>query len=138
RLTGLPGAHWIELDILGPHQALELLGQVIGADRVSREYEAAAALARTVGGLPLALRIVAARLAARPHWSLASMVERLANERHRLDELAHGEMTVRASLSLTHDGLGWADRRLLRLLSLAQGPTLPGWLAGALLDDHRP
>ena len=137
RLTGLPGAHWIELDILGPHQALELLGQVIGADRVSREYEAAAALARTVGGLPLALRIVAARLAARPHWSLASMVERLANERHRLDELAHGEMTVRASLSLTHDGLGWADRRLLRLLSLAQGPTLPGWLAGALLDDHR-
>jgi tetratricopeptide (TPR) repeat protein len=137
RLTALPGAHWIELDILGTGQALELLGQVIGADRVSREYEAAIALARTVGGLPLALRIVAARLAARPHWSLASMVDRLANERHRLDELAHGEMTVRASLSLTHDGLSWTDRRLLRLLSLAQGSTLPGWLAGALLDDHR-
>jgi DNA-binding SARP family transcriptional activator/tetratricopeptide (TPR) repeat protein len=138
RLTGLSGAHWIELDVLGPPQALELLGRVIGTDRVTGEHEAATALARTVGGLPLALRIVAARLAARPHWSLASMVERLANERHRLDELAHGEMTVRASLSLTHDGLGWADRRLLRLLSLAQGPTLPGWLAGALLDDRRP
>ncbi|MFI8104834.1 AfsR/SARP family transcriptional regulator [Streptomyces sp. NPDC086023] len=138
RLTGLPGAYRAELDVLDTGRALELLVRVIGADRVEREAVAAEALIRTVGGLPLALRIVAARLAARPHWSLASMVHRLANERHRLDELTHGEMTMRASLSLTHDGLGPADRRLLRLLSLAQGPTLPGWLAGALLDDGRP
>ncbi|GGZ45630.1 hypothetical protein GCM10010371_00750 [Streptomyces subrutilus] len=138
RLTGLPGAHRVELDIMGTEHALELLVRVIGADRVQRELVAAEALIRTVGGLPLALRIVAARLAARPHWSLASMVHRLSNERHRLDELTHGEMTMRASLSLTHDGLAAADRRLLRLLSLAKGPTLPGWLAGALLDDDRP
>ncbi|GGM09128.1 AfsR/SARP family transcriptional regulator [Micromonospora yangpuensis] len=138
RLTALPGAHRVELDVLDQTQALDLLGRVIGTERVEREPEAAAALVRTVGGLPLALRIVAARLAARPHWTLASMVHRLANERHRLDELAHGEMTMRASLSLTHDGLNRADRRLLRLFSLAQGPTVPGWIAGALLDDHRP
>ncbi len=138
RLTGLPGAHRTELDVLTVEQALELLSRVVGADRVAREPEAAGMLVRTIGCLPLALRIVAARLAARPHWSLASMVHRLANERHRLDELAHGEMTVRASLSLTHDGLSSTDRRLLRLLSLAPGPTLPGWLAGALLDDRRP
>jgi DNA-binding SARP family transcriptional activator/tetratricopeptide (TPR) repeat protein len=138
RLTGLPGGHWLELDVLTTDQALDLIGRVIGAQRVAREPDAAGALVRTVGGLPLALRIVAARLAARPHWSLASMVHRLANERHRLDELTHGEMTVRASLSLTHDGLDPADRRLLRLLSLAQGPTLPAWLAGALLDDPHP
>ncbi|RSS80286.1 tetratricopeptide repeat protein [Streptomyces sp. WAC06614] len=138
RLTGLPGAHRVELDVMGTERALELLVRVIGEDRVRREQVAAEALIRTVGGLPLALRIVAARLAARPHWSLASMVQRLANERHRLDELTHGEMTMRASLSLTHDGLAREDRRLLRLLSLARGATLPGWLAGALLDDRRP
>ncbi|MCB5163529.1 tetratricopeptide repeat protein [Streptomyces bambusae] len=138
RITGLPGAHRVELDVLSTERALELLVRVIGPDRVAREPIAAEALIRTVGGLPLALRIVAARLAARPHWSLASMVHRLANERHRLDELTHGEMTMRASLSLTHDGLGFVERQLLRLLSLAQGPTLPGWLAGALLDDDRP
>ncbi|MDX3852320.1 AfsR/SARP family transcriptional regulator [Streptomyces sp. AK02-01A] len=137
RMTALPGARRIELDVLDEARALKLLGRVIGPARVSDEAEAAKALIRTVGGLPLALRIVAARLAARPHWPLASMVHRLANERHRLDELAHGEMTIRASLSLTFDGLGPTDRRLLRQLSLAQGPTLPGWLAGALLDDHR-
>ncbi|MEF9887139.1 AfsR/SARP family transcriptional regulator [Streptomyces sp. P9-A4] len=138
RITGLPGAYRVELDVLDTERALELLVRVIGPDRVSRESVAAEALIRTVGGLPLALRIVAARLAARPHWTLASMVHRLANERHRLDELTHGEMTMRASLSLTHDGLGAEERKLLRLLSLAQGPTLPGWLAGALLDDGRP
>ncbi|MET7421156.1 BTAD domain-containing putative transcriptional regulator [Dactylosporangium sp. NPDC005555] len=138
RLTALPGAHQLELDILDTAQALELLGRVIGAGRVAKEAQAAIALVRTVGGLPLALRIIAARLAARPHWSLASMVDRLANERHRLDELAHGEMTIRASLSLTHDGLDRSARQLLRLLSLAEGPTMPGWLAGAALDDRRP
>ncbi|MFF0476885.1 BTAD domain-containing putative transcriptional regulator [Streptomyces sp. NPDC004284] len=138
RLTALPGAHRVELDVLAEDQALELLSRIIGRERVAGETAAAEALVRTVGRLPLALRIVAARLAARPHWTLASMVQRLANERHRLDELTHGEMTMRASLSLTYEGLAPEDRRLLRLLSMAQAPTLPSWLAGALLDDHRP
>ncbi|HEX6355791.1 AfsR/SARP family transcriptional regulator [Actinophytocola sp.] len=138
RLTGVPGARQIEVDVLGVDHSLELLGRVIGTGRVNREPESAAALVRTVGGLPLALRIIAARLAARPHWSLASMVHRLASERRRLDELAHGEMTIRASLSLTHDGLDHTSRRLFGLLSLAEGSTLPGWLAGAVLDDDHP
>ncbi|GAA2774818.1 BTAD domain-containing putative transcriptional regulator [Streptomyces showdoensis] len=138
RLTALPGAHRVELDVLDEDRALELLSRIIGEERVTGEAVAAEALVRTVGRLPLALRIVAARLAARPHWTLASMVHRLANERHRLDELAHGEMTMRASLSLTYEGLAPSDRGLLRLLSMAQAPTLPSWLAGALLDDRRP
>ncbi|MFF6844621.1 BTAD domain-containing putative transcriptional regulator [Streptomyces tanashiensis] len=138
RLTALPGAHRVELDVLAEDQALELLSRIVGRERVAGEAAAAEALVRTVGRLPLALRIVAARLAARPHWTLASMVQRLANERHRLDELTHGEMTMRASLSLTYEGLAPEDRRLLRLLSMAQAPTLPSWLAGALLDDRRP
>lgn len=138
RLTALPGVHRVELDVLDEDRALELLARIVGRQRVERERPAAEALIRTVGRLPLALRIVAARLAARPHWTLASMVCRLADERHRLDELTHGELTVRASLSLTYDGLGEKDRRLLRLLSMARTPTLPGWLAGALADDHRP
>ncbi|MCS0600864.1 tetratricopeptide repeat protein [Streptomyces sp. LP11] len=134
RLTALPGAHRVTLDILDERSSLELFGNVIGADRVHGEPEAARALAAAVGGLPLALRIVAARLAARPLWPLAYMVQRLADERRRLDELTHGEMTVRASLSLTYDGLAETDRTLLRLLSLTKGSTFPSWIGGALLD----
>ncbi|HEY4457775.1 MAG TPA: BTAD domain-containing putative transcriptional regulator [Pseudonocardiaceae bacterium] len=138
RLTAVPGAHRLELDVFSAVHSLELLGHIIGTDRLDREPEAARALARAVGGLPLALRIIGARLAARPHWTLASMVGRLANERRRLDELAHGDMTIRASLSLTHDGLDRPSRKLFALLSMAEGLTIPGWTAGAVLDDDNP
>ncbi|MGW0854210.1 AfsR/SARP family transcriptional regulator [Streptomyces sp. NPDC002690] len=138
RLTALPGAHRVELDVLDEDRALTLLAGIIGRERVEGEAASAKALVRTVGRLPLALRIAAARLAARPHWTLASMVLRLADERHRLDELAHGEMTMRASLSLTYNGLAPQDRGLLRMLSMSRTPTLPSWMAGALLDDDRP
>ncbi|MFE9749511.1 BTAD domain-containing putative transcriptional regulator [Saccharothrix saharensis] len=134
RLTGLPGGRVLEVDVLGPDEALDMLATVVGHDRVDAEPAAATALIRLVGSLPLALRIVAARLAARPGWSLAWMLERLSDERRRLDELAHGEMMVRASLALTYDGLHAEARRLLRLLGALDGLSFPTWVAAALLD----
>ncbi|WP_327379053.1 tetratricopeptide repeat protein (plasmid) [Streptomyces sp. NBC_01216] len=138
RLTALPGTRSFELEPLDSEQSIRLLGRIIGEHRVADEAEAARVLVGLVGGLPLALRIIAARLAARPHWSLASMWHRLNDEHRQLDELAHGELSIRASLSLSYDGLAAADRRLLCLLSLAGGPVVPGWLGAALTDDHTP
>ncbi|MEU9486037.1 BTAD domain-containing putative transcriptional regulator [Streptomyces decoyicus] len=137
-LTALPGTRRFDVDSLGPEQALQLLGRIMGEQRVESEREAARVLIRLVGGLPLALRIIGARLAARPHWSLTSMWHRLENEHRRLDELAHGELSIRASLSLSYDGLAAADRRLLCLLSLAEGTEIPSWLGAALVDDRTP
>ena len=134
RLAGLPGARRFEVGVLDADQALELLAKVVGEDRINAEPAAAHALFRLVGGLPLAMRIVAARLAARPHWSLAWMLERLSDERRRLDELTHGDLMVRASLAMTYDGLDPEARRLLRLLSVFDGGSFPGWFAAALLD----
>jgi DNA-binding SARP family transcriptional activator/tetratricopeptide (TPR) repeat protein len=134
RLAGVPGGRLLDVGVLGPEQALAMLRSVVGEPRVAREPAAADALVRVVGGLPLALRIVAARLAARPHWSLASMLGRLADERRRLDELAHGDMMVRASLSLTYDGLQPAAARLFRLLSVFAADSVPVWVAAGLLD----
>jgi DNA-binding SARP family transcriptional activator len=135
RLTDLPGARVLDVDLLQPDKAMTLLGKVISPERVAGETTAATALVRMVGGLPLALRIVAARLAARPHWSLASMVGRLADERRRLDELSHGDMIVRASLQLTYEGLDPRAQRLFRLLGSLPVGTFPGWVAAALLDE---
>ncbi|MEU5263753.1 BTAD domain-containing putative transcriptional regulator [Amycolatopsis sp. NPDC021455] len=134
RLTGLAGAGVLDVDVLDPEQATGMLATMIGTDRVAAEPAAADALVRLVGGLPLALRIVAARLAARPSWSLAWMLERLSDERRRLDELAHGELMVRASLALTYDGLAGDARRLLRLLSCLDRLSFPVWVAAALLE----
>src|SRR5262249_39400087 len=60
------------------------------------------------------------------------------NEHRRLDELAYGELSIRASLSLSYDGLAAADRRLLCLISLAEGTENPSWLGAALIDDRTP
>ncbi|MEV4611556.1 BTAD domain-containing putative transcriptional regulator [Kitasatospora sp. NPDC049258] len=137
-LTALPGTRRFDVEPLSPEQALRLLGRIIGEHRVEAEAEAARVLVRLVGGLPLALRIIGARLAARPHWSLTSMCHRLENEPRRLDELAHGTLSVRASLSVSYHGLAAADRRLLCLLGLAEGMVIPSWLGAALVDDRTP
>ncbi|MFC8845944.1 MULTISPECIES: BTAD domain-containing putative transcriptional regulator [unclassified Micromonospora] len=134
RFAGLAGTRPLDVDVFEPDEAIGMLGAAIGERRLAGERVAADALIRMVGRLPLALRIVAARLAARPHWSLAWMLERLSDERRRLDELAHGELVVRASLALTYDGLDPQARQLLRWLSLLDGLSFPPWVAAALLD----
>jgi DNA-binding SARP family transcriptional activator/tetratricopeptide (TPR) repeat protein len=136
RLTEIPGAKLLDVDLLAPDKAMELLGNVLGPQRLAGESTAAMALVRMVGGLPLALRIVAARLAARPHWSLAAMVGRLADERRRLDELSHGDLMMRASLRLTYEGLEPRDALLFRLLGILNEGSFPTWVAAALLDDE--
>src|SRR5882724_11547324 len=77
RLAGLALAEVIDLGVLPPGQAVELLGKIAGADRVGTEPEAAAAIAALCGYLPLALRIAGARLAARPHWRVQWLAGRL-------------------------------------------------------------
>jgi DNA-binding SARP family transcriptional activator/tetratricopeptide (TPR) repeat protein len=134
RLSGLAGARICDVDVFDADEAVGMLASVVGDERVAAEPAAAEALIRLVGRLPLALRIVAARLGARPHWSLAWMLERLSDERRRLDELAHGELMVRASLALTYDGLEPDARRLLGLLGVLDGLSFPNWVAAALLD----
>ncbi|ONI87991.1 SARP family transcriptional regulator [Saccharothrix sp. ALI-22-I] len=135
RHTGLPGARVFEVDAFEPDEATDMLVNVVGRHRVLHEPAAAKALIRLVGGLPLALRIVSARISARPRLTLSWMLRRLSDERRRLDELAHGEMVVRASIAPSYDSLPADARRLLRLLSTLDGPCFPSWVAAALLDD---
>jgi tetratricopeptide (TPR) repeat protein/transcriptional regulator with XRE-family HTH domain len=134
RLAGLDGARLVQLDVLDADQAMELLARVAGPERVAAEPEAATAILAACGRLPLAVRIAGARLAVRPHWPLGRMAGLLADERGRLDALAHGDLEVRASLSLSYQELGQAQRRLFRRLGLLEAPDVAAWVAGALLD----
>ncbi|HSO56430.1 MAG TPA: helix-turn-helix domain-containing protein, partial [Actinomycetes bacterium] len=98
RLSGLEGARLVELEVLTPRQAMELLSRVVGATRTAAEPEAATAIVAYCGYLPLAVRIAGAKLAARRRWSLRRLADRLADERGRLSELSAGDLEVRASL----------------------------------------
>jgi DNA-binding SARP family transcriptional activator/Tfp pilus assembly protein PilF len=134
RLAGLAGVLRIEVDVFDADKSLKLLARIVGPARVQAEAEAAKAVAEHCGHLPLALRIAGARLVARPHWSIRRLVERLADETRRLDELRHGDMGIRLSISLTYDSASEDARRLLRRLALLDVPAFSGWLSAALLD----
>ncbi|HEY0697176.1 MAG TPA: tetratricopeptide repeat protein, partial [Micromonospora sp.] len=134
RLSGLAGARTVTLDVLDREQAVTLLATGAGQRRVAAEPEAAERIVQLCGRLPLAVRIAAARLAGKPHWSLAGFARRLADGRRRLDELRVGDLDVRAGFQLSYDSLAPPGRRALRRLALLDQPSCPVWTAAALLD----
>jgi len=134
RLSGLSGAHWIDVDMFDVDQSVELLTKIVGPARVEAEQDAVVELVRFCGGLPLALRIAGARLASRPHWRVDGLVRRLRDEARRLDELAHHGLELRSNIGLTYKVLDVEEQRLFRLFSLVQAPDFPAWTAAALLD----
>lgn len=104
RLEGLiasDAARPVPLDVLEPPDGTALLAGVLGEERVLAEPVAARRLAELCGGLPLALRVTAARLAGRPQWTLAGMADELADERSRLTYLDAEDTGVSAALRLT-------------------------------------
>ena len=108
RLAGLiaqEGARLLSLDVLPCEEALELLGRIARVTRLAAERGAAEEIARLCGYLPLALSIAATRLVTTPTMSLARLARRLGDERHRLEELAAGDVDVRASFARSYRGL---------------------------------
>ncbi|MEV7770266.1 BTAD domain-containing putative transcriptional regulator [Kitasatospora sp. NPDC086791] len=134
RLSGLPATVQTDLDVFAPEEALELLGRTIGAERLAAEAQAARDLLRVCGHLPLAVRIVAARLAARPSWTVQTLGRRLAVERRRIDELRIGDLAVEAAFELSYRQLTPAQARAFRLAASVDGPDIGLAAAAALLD----
>ncbi len=139
RLPGLTGARVFEVGVFDEGTGVEMLTQVIGEERLRHEKDIARKLVRLCGGLPVALRIAAAKLAARPHWTVARMVGRLEDEQQRLDELVfdeqdRGEGGIRASISLSYESLRPEARRLLRVLAILGATDFAYWVGAPLLD----
>lgn len=134
RRAWLPGAHVFEIDRLDAHDGIELLAAMVGRDRVAAEPSKALELVELCGGLPLALRIAANRLAARPHWSLGQLTARLVEPGQRLGGLVHQGLDVRAGLRGTYDALPPAAQLLFRHLGELETDTFAAWVAAPLLQ----
>jgi DNA-binding SARP family transcriptional activator/Tfp pilus assembly protein PilF len=139
RMADLASTRLVDLDVLDDDEALTLFTKVVGDERAAAEPEATAELLLACAGLPLAIRICAARLATRTGWTIRAMANRLRDEHRRLDELRVGDLAVRASFQVSFaslpasarpDGIAPADA--FRLLGLWQGPTLSSAAAAAL------
>ena len=143
-MPDLESARLIDLDTLNDTDALALFARIVGPIRATAEPGACHDAVTACGGLPLAIRIAAARLAARPSWSIAYLAARLRDERKRLDELVAGDLAVRASFMVSYTNLrgpsgGASDAvdRAFRLLALARGPDVSLPAAAALLGVPR-
>ncbi|GIH59439.1 hypothetical protein [Microbispora siamensis] len=139
------GARILDLGMLAPGAAVELLARALrlalgDADtRVAREPAAAADIAGLCGGLPLAVRIVAALLAADPVRPLRAMAEDLEEAATRLDELSYEDRGVRAAFELSYRRLGAEEARMFRLMTAAAGPDLSTEIAAVAADrEPRP
>ncbi|WP_236652066.1 AfsR/SARP family transcriptional regulator [Streptacidiphilus neutrinimicus] len=139
RLVGLPVDEQVDLAGFRPDEALELLARIAGRPRVEEDLAGAREVLRLCGHLPLAVRIAAARLAARPGWSVAELARRLADERRRIGELRAGELAVEAAFEVGHEQLTAAQARAFRLTAAVADPDIgtPAAAAVLALDPHR-
>jgi DNA-binding SARP family transcriptional activator len=140
RTPDLASTRFVDLNVLGDADALTLFTQIVSDERPAAEPDATAEVLVACAGLPLAVRICAARLAARKQWKIATLAGRLRDTRRRLDELQTGDLAVRASFQVSYDSLRTASRgadpaRAFRLLGLWQGQSISLPAAAALLGE---
>ncbi len=133
-LTSLPGAVHVHVENLDEAACVELLGKIVRPERVAAESDMALELVRLCECLPLAVRIVAAKLVKWPHWSIGQMVSRMKDEGRRLDELTLGDMSVRATIASSYSGLSQGARQLFTRLGLLGPVDFASWVCAPLLD----
>ena len=141
RLSDLAGSRLIDLDVLDEDEAAELFTRIIGTDRAEAEPGPVRDVLGVCAGLPLAIRIAGARLAARRAWTVRTLADRLADQRRRMDELTAGDLAMRACFQVSFDALPHRNgtstdpARAFRLLGVWQGPSIGLPAAAALLGQ---
>jgi DNA-binding SARP family transcriptional activator len=114
------GAVPVRLDRMEDEQAHELLTQRLGAGRLGSDGAAIDRIIRSACGLPLALSIVAARLAVDPELTLSSVASELSVEDSgdRLLGYSAGRDDLASVFAWSYDLLGPEEARTFRRLAV--------------------
>ncbi len=133
-LTALHGARPFLVGSISAEEARALLCRMLGERRVAAEADAADSLAAACGYLPLALRIVAAKLAATEELSIGAALRGLQSGDRLAAMSVDGasEVTVHNAFELSYSALKPDEAELFRLLGLCPGPTFEVYAAAAL------
>jgi hypothetical protein len=113
RMMRLSNATRLEINALPGPDGLALIAALTGWPRVRAERAPAGRLVALCGGLPLALRVAAMRLASRQAWPIGALVEEMSDPRRRLDLLDYDGLSLRASLARGCAGLAPESMRVL-------------------------
>ena len=123
-------------------EAEKLLARILGEMADEGERSARSALAKRLGGLPLALDI-AARLAAQRGWSAGEYLARLEDAPSLVAELClplaeRPEDSVALAFALSYEALEEGQPRLFRALGvMAEGGLAPSAVAGVVGQERR-
>ncbi|MGW6494376.1 ATP-binding protein [Nonomuraea angiospora] len=134
RLIAFPGAEPLSLAMLPSGQALELFTRVARRTPVRQERDAVVDLVERCGYLPLAITLLAGRLAHHPAWDVAAFADAFAAAQDRLGELEAGDRAVTAAFDLSYRSLSLDQQRLFRRLGLHPGSNFDPYAAAALDD----
>jgi tetratricopeptide (TPR) repeat protein len=135
-IDALQGATVLNLTGMTEPEALELLQQLVGVDRIQAELEAAKNIINLCDRLPLAIRICGGTLRNKPQWQLEDYASKLAQERQRLIQLRLSDLDVRTALTPSYQELDVTTARLFRLLGLLPGANFAPSVAAILLESE--
>ncbi|MFE4518283.1 tetratricopeptide repeat protein [Kitasatospora sp. NPDC056783] len=131
RLTELPGARPVFLDVLTVDDAVALFTDVVGPER-SADTESVIEIVERCAYLPLAIEIIASRFKGRPSWTLGHLVRRLSREGGRLAEIRTNSGSITQVFELSYRCLSAGQRSAFRLLGLFPGTDFGVHAAAAL------
>ncbi|QIS20279.1 ATP-binding protein [Nocardia terpenica] len=136
RLRVLPGTRPLPLKVLDLDPAANLFLSVAGRDSTDDgERDVAQRIAGLCGRLPLAVVLVAGRVAHHPHWTTAEITELAAEfeaATDRLTALDADDRIVRVAFDLSYRDLPPQRQMLFRRLGLHPGPDIDAYVAMAL------
>ncbi|MFD6157982.1 ATP-binding protein [Nocardia sp. NPDC060256] len=134
RLIALDSALPLPLNTLDPDSAIDLFCQLAQRNPYGDDTAAVTEIVRLCGYLPLAIVLLAGRLAHHPVWTLTGLAEEFRAARDRLGELDGGQRAVRAALTASYDNLPSGRQRLFRMLGVHPGPDFDAHAVAALND----
>lgn len=134
RLTELPSARPMFVDVLPLDDAIGLFRRIVGPERAT-DTDKIAEIVNRCALLPLAVEIVASRFKARPSWNLGHLLERLSRSPGRLLEIRDGLREVAAAFEMSYNALTAPQRAAFRRLSLLPGPDFGPYAAAAIIGE---
>lgn len=137
RLDGLvarSGARLLLLDTLPADAAVRLISRAATDAGVEITLTQAEALARLCDNLPLALRVIAARLAVHPELAVDDLIVELSDEHTRLAalDLENADTSVGAALDVSYRGLHPTIGSAFQMLGFVPGLAVDAYIVAAL------
>lgn len=134
RLVALDGAVPLSLDTLNPESAIKLFYTLARPNPIESDKAYVARIVQLCGYLPLAVVLVAGRMAHRTTWTFDQACRELEARQNRLNGLSGGERSVRAAFAVSYHNLPFERQQFFRRLSLYFGTDVDAYAAAALAD----